>query len=31
MADIDPSVVLPRDRLFQRGDGSHHGAAQIAS
>ena len=30
-ADIDPAVVLPRDRLFQRGDGTHHGAAQIAS
>jgi phenylalanine-4-hydroxylase len=29
-ADIDPSVVLPRDRVLQRGDGSHH-AAKIAS
>jgi len=30
-ADIDPSVVLPRDRLFQRGDGGHHDSTQIAS
>lgn len=28
--DIDASVVLPRDRIIQRGDGSHH-APPIAS
>ncbi|POR57062.1 hypothetical protein CYD53_101587 [Bosea psychrotolerans] len=29
-ADIDPSVVLPRDRLLERGDSSHH-LGKIAS
>lgn len=31
MADVDPAMVLPRDRIVQRGDGSHHKAARIAS
>ncbi len=30
-AEIDPSMVLPRDRVIRRGDGSHHAAAKIAS
>jgi phenylalanine-4-hydroxylase len=30
-ADIDPEIVLPRDRVFQRGDGSHHDSTKIAS
>lgn len=30
-AEIDPSVVLPRDAVVSRGDGSHHVAAKIAS
>jgi phenylalanine-4-hydroxylase len=30
-ADIAPEIVLPRDRVFQRGDGSHHDTAKIAS
>jgi phenylalanine-4-hydroxylase len=29
-ADIDPAMALPRDRLFQRGDGSHHQRARSA-
>jgi phenylalanine-4-hydroxylase len=28
--DIDPAMVLPRDRVFQRGSGSHH-AGRAAS
>ena len=30
-ADIDPEMALPTDRLFQRGDQSHHQQTQIAS